>query len=150
MIKAQKKGLIDPHGRPLTTHPSMNGTGKKQVTPEQEVSRMIRRIEASRVTGGNHLLGTLLAYAEAGWKFIHQANIQTHRCEVTIATHISRDHHTGQLEIGYERIIRLGDAFVPALQQLQDEALDDEQAIRAEMDKIAAQNAKDDETPPSG
>ncbi len=145
-----KKGLIDPSGRPLATHPAMNGVGKKQTTPEQEVSRMIRRIEAARITGGNYFLATLLSYAEAGWKFIHQNNLQTNRCEVTIATHIKRNIH-GQLEIGYERIIRLGDAFLPALQQLQAEALQDEDKIRAEIEKVNKEKEDEaNETPPAG
>ena len=146
-ILQKPAGLIDPTGRPIG-HAAVNGEGPKTRTPEQEVSRMIRKIEAARITGGDYYLGVLLAYAQDGWKFIHQNDLQTNRCEVTIATHINRDIH-GKLHVGYERIVRLGDAFLPALKQLQDEALDEERFLQATAAARKDIDADDEGTPPA-
>lgn len=112
------KKLLGANGLPYTK-PGIIGAEPKTLSPQQEVSRMIRRIEtAMNREDEEFLMATILMYAEEGWKVVSQQEIGPRKAEVTIVSHLRRSAG-GDMEVAYERILRLGTDYIPALQKLQ-------------------------------
>lgn len=116
-----KPNLILPSGAPLIGPGGNNiQTARAKLTPEQYISRIIRRVEAARRQGTDQLCNMIVTLATEGWFITQDKNLPTMKAAITMATHLSRDIN-GVLHTKEERILRLGDDFVPALKLLHEE-----------------------------